>query len=321
MGKVSIIIPNFNHAAYLPDCLDSCILQGKEFVKEIIVVDDHSTDDSWEVIKRYENKYPDLVKGFRNPRKGACAARNFGFEQSSGEYIQWLDADDLLGEKKIVRQLEKLKDNKDAIIACKWYRFYESLDNISHAPGPYERHRKSNSSLEWLIQLPMICSHAWLTPTVIAQKTRGWNEALEINQDGEYFIRVISQAKKVLFCNEAKVFYRSGLPDSTSVIKPEKLESLFCSVGSYEKVLLELESSGRSRLAIANYYQKFIFAAYPFRRDLVSKAEKRIQALNVQPTEKYDVRSQKGKFFIFFLGWKNFKKVQQFRQKLKKSFF
>ncbi|HKC23928.1 MAG TPA: glycosyltransferase, partial [Thermoanaerobaculia bacterium] len=87
---VSIVIPCYNHAGFLPDALASCLKQTHPNV-EVLVVDDGSTDDSAEVASRAPG-----VRVVRQPNRGLSAARNTGIEQSRGEYLLFLDADDRL---------------------------------------------------------------------------------------------------------------------------------------------------------------------------------------------------------------------------------
>lgn len=101
---VSILIPAFNAEEWIADTLRSAIAQSWPR-KEIIVVDDGSTDQTLTVARQFES---DSVRVVTQENQGAAAARNKAFSLSSGEYIQWLDADDLLAPDKIARQMEVL---------------------------------------------------------------------------------------------------------------------------------------------------------------------------------------------------------------------
>src|ERR1051326_5639298 len=101
---VSIIIPCFNAARWLPATLQSALAQTWPNL-EVIVVDDGSTDHSAAIARRYEG---DRVRGVVQPNAGAAAARNTGLRHARGEFIQFLDADDLLAPEKIAKQMEAL---------------------------------------------------------------------------------------------------------------------------------------------------------------------------------------------------------------------
>lgn len=96
-SKVSIIVPVFNAAKHLSRCLDSCVLQGYED-KQIVIVNDGSTDLSQEIIDDYVSIYPTIIIKLTIPNSGPAHARKVGLENSSGEFIIFLDADDYLGK-------------------------------------------------------------------------------------------------------------------------------------------------------------------------------------------------------------------------------
>ncbi|MCX6954347.1 MAG: glycosyltransferase family A protein, partial [Verrucomicrobia bacterium] len=98
---VSVVIPCFNSARWLPATLDSVLAQTWPRV-EIIVVDDGSRDDSLAVARRYASRGV-RVESIAN--SGAAAARNHGLALARGDYLQFLDADDLLAPDKLEKQL------------------------------------------------------------------------------------------------------------------------------------------------------------------------------------------------------------------------
>jgi len=120
-NSVSVIIPNFNDAPYLEKVVDSCFSQGGS-LKEVIVVDDHSTDDSLALLKALTVKYPEKMSYYINPDKGGNSARNYGFSKSAGDFIQWLDADDFLLPGKFDAQLESFRnDDMVDVVYSDWY--------------------------------------------------------------------------------------------------------------------------------------------------------------------------------------------------------
>lgn len=95
MNKLSIIIPVYNVEKYIPRCLDS-ILQIKNIIWECILVDDGSTDDSWNIICRYAKKYPNKFIARRKENSGVSSARNMGIDLATGDRIMFMDPDDYL---------------------------------------------------------------------------------------------------------------------------------------------------------------------------------------------------------------------------------
>src|ERR1700753_4047256 len=104
---VSILIPAFNAEEWIVDTLRSALAQTWE-PKEIIVVDDGSTDRTLTIARLFESYG---VRVLTQKNQGAAVARNRAFAHSRGEYIQWLDADDLLARDKIARQMELVERN------------------------------------------------------------------------------------------------------------------------------------------------------------------------------------------------------------------
>jgi glycosyltransferase involved in cell wall biosynthesis len=120
---VSILIPCYNSANWISETLASALAQTWQN-KEIIVVDDGSTDNSLAVAKSFESP---IVKVISQENRGASAARNRALQESQGDFIQYLDADDLLAPDKIERQVQRLADgNSDCVAAGEWARFYKT---------------------------------------------------------------------------------------------------------------------------------------------------------------------------------------------------
>ena len=93
-GLVSVIIPAYNAGKYIQECLDSVLSQTYQNL-EIIVIDDGSIDETYEIVKAYSNKFARLIL-VHQENGGVCAARNKGLDLASGEYIMFVDADDYL---------------------------------------------------------------------------------------------------------------------------------------------------------------------------------------------------------------------------------
>ena len=97
----SILIPAYNASNFLTATLESCVNQG-ENVHEIIVIDDQSGDDTLAVAQHFAQAHPQFDFVIETSlKKGACAARNRAYALATGEAIQWLDADDILGPNKL----------------------------------------------------------------------------------------------------------------------------------------------------------------------------------------------------------------------------
>lgn len=119
-ASVSVVIPAYNFGAFLPETIRSVREQTHPDV-EIVVVDDGSTDETPEVLKRVEG--PDL-RWRHTPNRGVSAARNLGIELAEGDYVAFLDADDLWLPEKLERQVRLLQDEPDiGFVFCDFVRF------------------------------------------------------------------------------------------------------------------------------------------------------------------------------------------------------
>src|SRR5215510_8915726 len=103
---VSILIPAYNAQQWIAGTLESALSQTWP-KKEIIVVDDGSSDQTLQIARQFASK---TVRIVTQANQGASAARNTAFSICQGDYIQWLDADDLLDPDKIEKQVRKLDD-------------------------------------------------------------------------------------------------------------------------------------------------------------------------------------------------------------------
>ena len=113
--KLSIIVPVYNTEAYVAKCLDSLIepdLGGYE----IIAVNDGSTDSSGEVVRRYGERYPDLVKVVDTPNGGLSHARNVGIEASDADYLLFIDSDDFVSDHAVCEILQVLEQDMDIAV-------------------------------------------------------------------------------------------------------------------------------------------------------------------------------------------------------------
>src|SRR5437879_2415470 len=131
MKSVSILIPAFNAEQWISDTIDSALAQTWPN-KEIIVIDDGSSDKTLSLAQKFA---PAGVSVISQANEGAAAARNKAFSRSHGDYIQWLDADDLLAPDKIARQME-------AVEQCQSQR---TLFSSAWAPFMYRQQRANFS--------------------------------------------------------------------------------------------------------------------------------------------------------------------------------
>ena len=172
---VSILIPAYNAQEWLVETLRSAVGQTWER-KEIIVVDDGSKDQTLAIARRFESKSVRIVS---QANQGASAARNKALSLSRGDYIQWLDADDLLAPDKVARQvsaLEQCQHNPGILLSAAWGRFLYRYKHARFTPTPLWA---DLSPAEWLIRKMAnnvyMQTGTWLVSRAITEKAGLWD--------------------------------------------------------------------------------------------------------------------------------------------------
>ena len=271
---VSILIPAFNAEEWIAETLESAIGQTWER-KEIIVVDDGSSDQTLAIARQFSSKEVSIVT---QDNQGAAAARNKAFSLSQGDYIQWLDADDLLAPDKITRQMEVAEQyrNRRMLFSSAWGRFMYRSNRAEFAPTGLWC---DLSPVEWLLRKMGQGFHmqtsTWLVSRELTEAAGPWNTELLGDDDGEYFCRVLLNSVGSRFVRDARVFYRMSGVNSLSYIgrSDRKKEAQLRSMQFHIGYLRSLEESERVRAACVRYLQKYLIDFYPERPDLVTKVE------------------------------------------------
>jgi glycosyltransferase involved in cell wall biosynthesis len=315
---VSILIPAYNAEQWLPDTLRSAIAQTWER-KEIIVVDDGSTDQTLAFAQQFES---DFVKVFTQKNQGAAATRNNAFSLSQGDYIQWLDADDLLGPEKVARQVEALGDspNKLTLLSGSWGRFWHRPQCASFVPTALW---SDLSKAEWLTrkmgQNLYMQTASWLVSRELTEAAGPWNIRLLGDDDGEYFCRVLLASNGVRFVPEAKVYYRASGTSSLSYIgnSDRKREAQWVSMQLHVRYLRSLDDSATARAACVKFLQNWMEFFYPERLDIFRQAEE--MAKNLGGRLEAPRLSWKYSWIRALFGWRYARRAQLFLRNVRWS--
>jgi glycosyltransferase involved in cell wall biosynthesis len=280
---VSVLIPSYNSKEYLSECLESALAQTYEAV-EIIVVDDGSNDGSLELARHYSDRG---VKVISRSNGGQAAALNTAFAAASGQFIQYLDADDVLDGSKIAHQVTRLLRAEAGVVATgAWARFHEDVGQAIFTAEPIWQDLEP---VDWLVSSwlggGMMHVAAWLLPRPMVEAAGPWAEPLRwaANLDGHFFTRAVLASTGCVFCADAKSFYRSGHPSMSSWSSRRSQEATLQVLLENGAALLARENSPRTRRASAAILQRFVYAIYPDHIDLVRTAEKQIKLMGGSP--------------------------------------
>src|ERR1700678_2499535 len=270
---VSILIPAYNAEAYISDTLRSAIAQTWEN-KEIIVVDDGSKDKTFAVARQFES---DRVKVVTQRNQGASATRNHAFSLSQGDYVQWLDADDLMAPEKTSTQIEAAErsGSKRTLISGAWAHFMHRPYRAEFLPSPLWEDLQPAEWMTRKMELNIYMQTAtWLVSRELAEAAGPWDTRLLGDDDGEFFCRVLLASDGTRFVKESKVYYRQAGASSLSYIghSNRKLEAQWISMKLHIGYLRSLVDDARARAACVTYLQNWMVFFYPNRLDLFKEA-------------------------------------------------
>lgn len=258
---VSVLIPAFNSAAWIEETLRSVLDQTWPRM-ELIVVDDGSADDTALRARRFESNRVRIVT---QTNRGAAAARNLALSLAQGDFVQWLDADDLLAPRKVEHQVRAaLQDRSRRTLysssfgefACDIRRAQLRPTTLWRDLTPLEYFLEKFNAGAWFNPA------CWLLPRAVAETAGPWDERLSLDDDGEYFCRVVANADAIRFVPDARVYYRRANPSSLSrVVSERACESLMLSLQLCIDQLRKLEDSDRTRAASVRYLQSWVDAS------------------------------------------------------------
>ena len=271
---VSILIPAYNAEKWVGAAIASALGQTWRH-KEIIVVDDGSTDGTLAVAREFESRG---VRVVTQPNQGAAAARNKAFSLSRGDYIQWLDADDLLSPHKVTLQMQAAEETTDwrTLFSSPWAYFRFRPAKAKFIPTPLW---SDLAPTEWLTRkwegnLHMQTA-TWLVSRELTEAAGSWDTRLLGDDDGEYFFRVVNASNGIRFVPQSRVYYRITPSDRLSHIgrSDKKMEAQFLGMKLQIGYLRAREDSDRVRAACVTYLQTWLPNFYPNRPDLVQEAQ------------------------------------------------
>lgn len=245
---VSVIIPTYNRADYIAEAVDSVLAQTYAPI-EIIVVDDGSTDNTKEIIERYKDK----VRYIWQENAWCGAARNRGLKAANGDFVAFLDSDDLWTSEKAVRDVEFL-DNHPEIGAV--YSDYDEID----AEGKFIKRIHKSKLRGWitseLLHDSPIFTSSLMVRKVFFEQVGGFREEPEISEDWELWVRLSTVAQFAYLPHVAskKRSHPVNITSNAEII--ERASKLVCKVFAEADYLTaeqkKLLPKTRARVALVN---------------------------------------------------------------------
>lgn len=275
-GKlVSIVIPCFNCADWIEEAIESCLNQTYGNI-EIIVVDDGSTDNSVEIVKKYGARVIHHV----GPNRGGCHARNLGFKISRGEFIQFLDADDYILPEKIEIQVGFLESSGSDIVYCDWRHEHHKDDGTVEM----EEIKVSGGHEDVLLALLSgwwVATHALLSRRDVVERFGGWDETLTAAQDKDFFISAALTGADIRYQPGCYAIYRrhGSLTVSTSN-KKRWLDNNFAVLEKTEKNMAEQRKAEKYFHALAHDYHRAARNYFELDKSKYKECIQKIKKLN-----------------------------------------
>ena len=269
---VSIIIPTYNAEKWIQDTIKSALDQTWPRT-EIIIVDDGSSDNTAQIIKKYESK---SVKVITQENMGGPAARNKALFYAQGDFIQWLDHDDLLAPDKIFNQLGngEYDGNTRVLLSGSFGTFYFRKEKTKFKP--YSLWKDLEPIDYFLIKFrenTFLHTSVWLISRKLTDMAGPWLELKNPDDDGEYISRVVAASEKIIFVSEAKSYWRTGNFKSMGQNRSdEAVKALFISYFKSINHLRSLEDSERTRSASVKLLQTGLIEFYPEHTAILEKA-------------------------------------------------
>ncbi len=197
MNQVSVIIPNFNADKYIKECIDSILYQDYDDI-QIVIIDDGSIDQSWEIIQNYTSRHKNIIAK-RQYNLNASIARNTGMKMATGDYFLFLDSDDIL-ELGAIRKMVFAIENQNVDLVIGNYTVFDSNRNIHK----YEQITKKNT----LVANPFTLVGIVPNPTtklykkdIIYKNNIFWGN-VRIGQDLNFFLKYLSCIHNAYLLNE-----------------------------------------------------------------------------------------------------------------------
>lgn len=266
MLTVSIIITVYNGAEYLQECLDSVLAQTLKDM-EIICVDDASTDDTPQILKAYENKMT-VVTNAKNCMAGE--SRNKGFQKAAGEYVIFLDADDIFEPDMMQKAYDKAKSCEADICIFKEDLFSDNIEkrtNYAYVESLMKKlGERAFFSPQELSDILFSLWNGWAWDKLFRRKyileTGLKFQKLKSSNDGFFVHAALASATRISLLNEVLVHHRVGNGNSVSNTRDDAWESCLLYLKELRQYLIKKELFLCYEKSYLNWSLNFLYWNY-----------------------------------------------------------
>ena len=230
--KVSIICTNYNKGDWVREAMDSFLNQKTNFDFEIIIIDDASTDHSYEIIQEYQNKFPEKVRTFRNEvNLGIARTWKKVCQEAKGQYIARCDSDDFWTDPlKLQKQVDLLDASTDSLWSNTEFDMVDLDGNI------FQKDAFANKALplidsyeEMLVMKGMTMASTWLVDTALMQDVSAQISDTAVDDTFELQLELFKRTK-ISFLSDSTTLYRMTLGSDSKPMTLETAERRFTGI-------------------------------------------------------------------------------------------
>lgn len=264
-GLVSVILPTFEREALLGHAIESVFLQTHRPL-ELVVVDDGSSDGTPDVVAAWAERAADdpelTLESLRQENRGAPAARNLGLLHSRGEFVQYLDSDDVLAPEKIAPSLAALAEHPETEYVWSRWRILDEPEAATRweamkrePPRPAPRFRVVRGAALRRIPTKAVVG---LFRRSLCMKLGPWNEALRRHQDWEYTTRLLGGIGTACFLDREHYLIRRHVSGRISDLKNSRQEAFLAKLGSLRAAIEFSERRGAAGSAPSAHRRRIL---------------------------------------------------------------
>lgn len=283
---VTVVTPCHDAGPYVAETIESVLAQTYPAVEQVLV-DDASTDGTWEVIAGYAERRPERVRVLRlEENRGPSHARNRGVELARGELLMFLDADDVVSPDALERLVEAVRDRPGTVGYCECLALKRDAEG-RWTPGPHkvpvpepgeDLFRAFLLHTAW----PPTCSTLWRRDVYDA--TGGYDEEMVRDEDTDLLLRAHAAGAALVRAEGGVGYYRSFDGTRASVSSGISEARYRASVRVLDKLAAELEGIGRlpeyAGLLARSYRKAALYGFQAGFRDLARESQRKGEALS-----------------------------------------
>ena len=268
---ISIIIPVFNAEKYLRQCLDSILAQTYTNY-EVVIINDGSTDKSGDIIDDY-GKYDDKIHPYHRNNGGVSSARNFGISVASGEYICFIDADDIISNNYLDILYTAIQKGADSSIAGFKHIDVPQDKEIIVVPQKEEIKNLNDSILDFLdFEKPDWQRYLWnrlFKMSVIKKNNIRFREDIYYKEDGVFLVDYLCKSNGLVsYSNQIIYYYRQNQNSALGSLHTKFNKKILTNINAH---LLILEQLKKAKLpeATINMSRSHAFMSFAWIKDIM----------------------------------------------------